>query len=591
MGSAEPGDLLAGRYRLQAVIGRGAMGVVWLAGDESLDRDVAVKEILWLHQLEAAGRETLRQRALREARTAARLNHPNIVGVYDVVEDDGRPWIVMPLVPHRSLSDVMRDDGPLSPGRAAQLGLRILSAIRAAHAVGALHRDVKPGNVLLGPDDRVVLTGFGTAIADGSPTLTTSGALIGSPSYVAPERARGEPATPAADLWSLGATMYAAVEGRPPFERDGSMAVLTAVVSDDPDRPSRASSLWPVISGLLRKEPGDRLDAAEVERLLRRVAGDHGAMRSALLEESISTLGGVDQTSSSHEITRPYRAPPEMTAATRPQQQAAGTGSTGLGPSLIPGLEPSPHFPAGGSLEPEAPTPRDSPRRRYSRLRWFFAAVGYLATVAAIAAAVGVTSKGALGHRAASSAVPAASHTRFVPAPGTGSAAPSSASPAPPSSGSGLGALPAGFSRYRDPTGFSIGVPRGWHVSHEGHLLYVRDPGSGRFLLIDRSNHPKPDPLADWRRQEASRISSYPGYHRIRLRAVHYAQAERAADWEFTYYQNGQLVYVLSRNILANAHHAYALYWSTPAREWGASFHLFHAFVATFRPAGVVADS
>jgi len=119
----------------------------------------------------------------------------------------------------------------------------------------------------------------------------------------------------------------------------------------------------------------------------------------------------------------------------------------------------------------------------------------------------------------------------------------------------------------------------------------VRDPGSGRFLLIDRSNHPKPDPLADWRRQEASRISTYPGYHRIRLRAVHYAQAERAADWEFTYYQNGQLVHVLSRNILANAHHAYALYWSTPASKWGASFHLFHIFAATFRPAGAVAGS
>src|SRR6266487_1838605 len=283
MGSAEPGDLLAGRYRLQAVIGRGAMGVVWLAGDESLDRDVAVKEILWLHQLEAAGRETLRQRALREARTAARLNHPNIVGVYDVVEDDGRPWIVMPLVPHRSLSDVMRDDGPLSPGRAAQVGLRILSAIRAAHAVGALHRDVKPGNVLLGPDDRVVLSGFGTAIADGSPTLTTSGALIGSPSYVAPERARGEPATPAADLWSLGATLYAAVEGRPPFHRDGKVAVLAAVIGDYVDPPSHSGPLWPLISALLCKDPSVRPDAAGAERLLQRVAGSRSGAQSASL--------------------------------------------------------------------------------------------------------------------------------------------------------------------------------------------------------------------------------------------------------------------------------------------------------------------
>jgi len=564
---------------------------VWLAGDQSLHRDVAVKEILWPPQLDAGERETLHQCAVREARKAAGLNHPNIVRIYDLVEDDGRPWVVMQLVPYRSLSDVVRDDGPLSPGRAAQVGLQIMDAIRVAHAVGALHRDLKPGNVLLGPEDRVVLTGFGMAIADGSPTLTTSGALTGSPSYVAPERVCGEPATPAADLWSLGATVYAAVERRPPFERGGSMAVLAAVVSDDPDRPSRAGPLWPVISGLLRKNPGDRLDAAEVERLLRRVAGDHGAVRDALPEESTSALGGVDQAPSSHEITRPYSAPLKTAAATQPQQQTARTGNTGVEPPLIPGLKPSPQFPAGASQDPETPIPRGMSWRRHSLLRWLFAAAGYLAAVAAIASAVSVVSKAALGHQASSPAAPAASHTRFAPAPGTGSSAPSSPSSASPSSGSGPGALPAGFTRYRDPTGFSIGVPRGWHVSHQGHLVYVRDPTSGRFLIIDQSNHPKPDPLADWLRQEASRTSTYPGYHRIRLRAVHYAQAERAADWEFTYYQNGELIHVLNRNVLANAHHAYALYWSTPASEWGASFHLFRAFAVTFRPAGGSLDA
>jgi hypothetical protein len=130
-------------------------------------------------------------------------------------------------------------------------------------------------------------------------------------------------------------------------------------------------------------------------------------------------------------------------------------------------------------------------------------------------------------------------------------------------------------------------VPHGWQVSHDGHLVYVRDPGSGRFLIIDQTTHPKPDPLADWRQQEASRRGSYPGYHLIRLQAVRYAQAERAADWEFTYYYGGQLVHVLNRNILASAHHAYALYWSTPASEWQASFRYFRAFAATFRPAGM----
>ena len=216
MSSAEPGGVLAGRYKLRTVIGRGGMGVVWRARDEVLGRDVAVKEILWPSQLDAADEEALRQRALREAQTAARLDHPNIVRIYDVVEDNGRPWIVMQLVPYRSLGDIVRDDGPLSPRRAAQIGLQILAAIRAAHAAGVLHRDLKPGNVLLGPEDQVVLTDFGTAIADESPTLTTSGIVIGSASYLAPERAGGQPGTPAADLWSLGATLYTAVEGRPP---------------------------------------------------------------------------------------------------------------------------------------------------------------------------------------------------------------------------------------------------------------------------------------------------------------------------------------------------------------------------------------
>ncbi len=216
MDSSKAGQILADRYLLRAVIGRGGMGAVWLARDELLDRDVAVKETLRPSQIGAADLATYRQRALREAQTAARLTHPHIVNVYDVVEADGRPWIVMQLVPYPSLGDVVRDNGPLPPDRAARIGLQILAAIGAAHAAGVLHRDIKPGNVLLGPGDRVVLTDFGLAIADGSPTLTTAGVLMGSPSYMAPERARGERATAAADLWSLGATLYAAVAARIP---------------------------------------------------------------------------------------------------------------------------------------------------------------------------------------------------------------------------------------------------------------------------------------------------------------------------------------------------------------------------------------
>ncbi|HUB38840.1 MAG TPA: serine/threonine-protein kinase [Streptosporangiaceae bacterium] len=272
MGLAQPGDLLARRYRLRGVIGRGGMGVVWLAADELLHRDVAIKEAVRPPGVDDAEWDILRERSLSEARTAARLNHPNIVGVYDILEHDGRPWLVMQLVPFPSLSDVLQQSGPLSPGHAARIGLSVLAAIQAAHSAGVLHRDVKPGNVLLGPDNQVVLADFGLAVTDGSPHATSTGLIIGSPAYMSPERARGEPASWAADLWSLGATLYAAVEGRDPFERNGSAAVLAAVLTDDPDAPSRAGPLWPVISGLLDKDPRQRLTTDQAQWMLQPVA-------------------------------------------------------------------------------------------------------------------------------------------------------------------------------------------------------------------------------------------------------------------------------------------------------------------------------
>jgi eukaryotic-like serine/threonine-protein kinase len=275
---AQPGDLIAGRYRLRDVIGRGGMGVVWLAADELLDRDVAIKESVRPPEVDGAEWDILRERSLGEARTAARLNHPNIVGVFDILEQGGRPWLVMQLVPFPSLSDVLQRSGPLSPGHAARVGLSVLAAIQAAHSAGVLHRDVKPGNVLLGPDNQVVLADFGLAVTDDSPHATRSGLIIGSPSYMSPERARGEPASGAADLWSLGATLYAAVEGRDPFERNGSTAVLAAVLSDDPDAPYLAGPLWPVISGLLEKDPRQRLTADQAQWMLQPVADTDDAI-------------------------------------------------------------------------------------------------------------------------------------------------------------------------------------------------------------------------------------------------------------------------------------------------------------------------
>ena len=204
---ADTGRVIAGRYRLEAPIGRGAMGVVWRARDQLLDRDVAIKEVQIADTLTEDERATAFQRTLREAKTAARLNHPAVVTVYDVAEDGGRPWIVMQLIHAQSLDQVLATSGPLSPRRAADMARQLLSALSVAHAAGVMHRDVKPSNVLLGSDDRAVLTDFGIATFADDPKLTQTGMVMGSPGFTAPERIRGEDASPASDLWSLGATL------------------------------------------------------------------------------------------------------------------------------------------------------------------------------------------------------------------------------------------------------------------------------------------------------------------------------------------------------------------------------------------------
>ena len=264
--------MVAGRYRLSAVIGRGGMGVVWQARDELLSRDVAVKEMIWPSALTGQEQRGACRRATREAQVAARLNHRNVVRIFDIVEEDGRPWIVMELLPYRSLLDVIQDEGPVAPAEAAKVGLQILAALRAAHSEGIVHRDVKPANILIGPGNRVVLTDFGIAWAADSPAVTTAGVLLGSPSYIAPERARGGHSGASGDLWGLGASLYTAVEGHPPFERANVLASITAVVTDELAPATHAGPLWPVLSGLLRKDPDQRLDAAATERMLRDVS-------------------------------------------------------------------------------------------------------------------------------------------------------------------------------------------------------------------------------------------------------------------------------------------------------------------------------
>jgi eukaryotic-like serine/threonine-protein kinase len=271
--------LLAERYRLVRSLGQGGMGRVWLARDEVLHRDVAIKEVIPPAGLTAEERDEMRRRTLREARAAARLNHPSVVRVYDVVRTDVHPWIVMEYVPSRSLHEVLAEDGPLPATQVAQIGLQVLGALRAAHRAGVLHRDVKPSNVLLTDDGRVVLTDFGLATMPGEATVTRPGMVLGSPAYIAPERAREGHAGPESDLWSLGATLYAGVEGSSPYQRSSAIATLTALVTEEPPLARRAGPLRPVLAGLLRKDPTTRINAEEAERLLRRAAGGGIASR------------------------------------------------------------------------------------------------------------------------------------------------------------------------------------------------------------------------------------------------------------------------------------------------------------------------
>ncbi|MFD8815833.1 serine/threonine-protein kinase [Streptomyces sp. NPDC059627] len=312
----EPGRerVIAGRYRLLSPLGEGGMGTVWRARDEVLGRDVAVKEVRAPFGLSGSDVERMYARLEREAWAAARVANRNVVTVYDVAMEGGRPWIVMELIQGVSLADVLEAEGPMSPQRAAGVGAEVLSALRAAHAAGVLHRDVKPGNVLLSNDGRVVLTDFGIATVEGSSALTMTGEVIGSPEFLAPERALGRAFGPESDLWSLGVLLYAAVEGTSPFRQDTPLSTLRAVVDEELPPPYRAGPLAPVIEGLLRKDPAQRLPAEQAERDLRLVAA-----------------GGAPSTAATVPVPGPYETPtlvarqPQPSSPTPPLPTPADT--------------------------------------------------------------------------------------------------------------------------------------------------------------------------------------------------------------------------------------------------------------------------
>lgn len=347
--------LVAGRYRLLSVLGEGGMGTVWRARDEVLHREVAVKEVRASVELPAERTARMYTRLEREAWAAARVNARGVVTVYDVATFDGRPWIVMELVRGRSLADVIGAEGALPPKEAARIGVEVLAALRAAHGAGVLHRDVKPANVLLGDEGRVVLTDFGIATVEGDTALTMTGEVVGSPEYLAPERALGRNPGPASDLWSLGALLYAAVQGRSPFRRTTALATLRAVVDDELPPPHRAGPLTSVIEGLMRKDPEERMTAEEAGRELHLAAGEPTVpSQDTGSDATAATTTALATTSATAAVTAGVTA--AVTAAEELPTAGSATGRTVPTPAAE---DATAAHPASGTttVTPTAPQP------------------------------------------------------------------------------------------------------------------------------------------------------------------------------------------------------------------------------------------
>ncbi|MEV7640680.1 serine/threonine-protein kinase [Streptomyces rubiginosohelvolus] len=374
------GRVIDGRFTLVERLGSGGMGMVWRARDEALHRDVALKEVRppdpALAEYDPEGARTLRARVLREARALARVDHPNVVTVHHIVDpgEDGYPWIVMELVAGSSLPDRLAT-GPMEPADAAELGRGILSALRAAHAAGIQHRDVKPANVLLRPDGRPVLTDFGIAAIRESTSLTMTGALIGSPDYIAPERIRGTEGDPSSDLWSLGMMLYVAVEGRHPLRRATTLATLAAVLDEEIPPPVRAGALAPVLSALLTRDIPARPDAATLDRLLAEAARGGGRTpptpTERVRERPASASRGTGHPASVH-------AAPTQSAATPPPR-----------PGPAPFGAPEDRVPTGyGTPPPASDTASRERGRRIERRVWRISAASSVVSAVVIAGAI-----------------------------------------------------------------------------------------------------------------------------------------------------------------------------------------------------------
>ncbi|MBQ1090151.1 serine/threonine-protein kinase [Streptomyces sp. B93] len=613
--------LLAGRYRLGKVLGRGGMGTVWRAEDETLGRTVAVKELRFPSNIDEEEKRRLITRTLREAKAIARIRNNSAVTVFDVVQEDDRPWIVMELVEGKSLAEVIREDGLLEPRRAAEVGLAVLDVLRSAHREGILHRDVKPSNVLIADDGRVVLTDFGIAQVEGDPSITSTGMLVGAPSYISPERARGHKPGPAADLWSLGGLLYAAVEGTPPYDKGSAIATLTAVMTEPLEEPRNAGPLRDVIYGLLNKDPAERLDDAGARALLNAVI--HAPEPAAAVPVDATKVvplppqpdgpaGGGS--SGGRGGRRAQEAGERLRGALRGTRKAAVATGAAASTTTSPeaGVSPASAAGSGGRSSgwpvmtpPPDVAPRPVPKasltdvvpRRTLVIIVVAVVLAVLGTVLALTLG-GDDEKQSRGGGGAVASAGASGDTKgdeddAVGGVGTdGAESPTGDADAPggtadsedSSDDSGKsddsddsGSDDSGSSKdddaddgakstYRGGQGYSIGLPDGWKYRSSDAAGDRFTGPDGQKLLVAWTSTPKGDPVADWESQE--RYMTRSQYDRIRIEEVDY-RGWNTADWEFTYVDGGTKYRTIDRGFVVNDTQGYALMYTAQAAEWG----------------------
>ncbi|MGW1073810.1 protein kinase domain-containing protein [Streptomyces sp. NPDC002537] len=562
------GRLLAGRYRLGDVLGRGGMGTVWRATDETLGRVVAVKELRFPANIDEDEKRRLITRTLREAKAIARIRSAGAVTVYDVVHEDDRPWIVMELIEGRSLADVIREDGPLKWRRAAEVGLAVLDVLGAAHRQGILHRDVKPSNVLIADEGRVVLTDFGIAQVEGDPSVTSTGMLVGAPSYISPERARGQKPGPPADLWSLGGLLYAAVEGAPPYDKGSAIATLTAVMTEPLGPPRNAGPLAEVMYGLLAKDPEKRLDEAGARALL------NGAVNAP--DERLPPVPAEPEMEATQAIAIP--SIPEAKAPSGPERKAAPKSPA----------KPSPKSAQQKATEPERARQTPSAARPAAgnggpgaggglqRVQWEKASVMevvprrtlVIVAVVVVLAVIGTVLAFAMNNNGGDKGA----EGKGV---GTASASVPGGPPGAVTGGQPGTAGKASFARVEnDAYQFEIDMPKGWQQTgtagdHSG-AVYSAAGGFPR-LQVDFGPDPQSDAAKAWREAETGAKRSMKNYKGLGIDEVHGWDGRdypTVADWSFERDQDGKRVRVLDRGFKVDDDHGYAIMITCEKAKW-----------------------